>query len=456
VTGRTPQFKLPPSVAAADTPITSRAQLLSHFVAGEKPAGPFVLGVELELLPILADGTAAPYSSPGDGPSVTRVLRNLAAAEGLAPVVVNGNLVGLAGPEGPVHLEPGGQVELALPPRATAAEVAADLLRWRRALRAASSEAGVFLVPLGLQPVSRVADITWNPRNRYRIMRDHLGARGMLAHHMMKATAGTQYNLDHASEDDAASMFRASLGASPVVNALFAASPLEEGRPSGWLTIRPHVWANTDPGRTGILEWAHDPGFTYERWLEWACAASLMFVVRDGEWVTIGDRTFDEFMAGGHPVAGAALHEDFALHLTTLFPEVRLKQHVEIRGADSAEPELVAAGAALWRGLIYDACARRETVALTSGWTAEERRRFHEDTARHGLRASIRGRSAQDLAKDLLELAAAGLRRLEGPEGSDAAMLQPLQEIAERGVTRAEDLLRDWSSAGVKALLARA
>ena len=451
MTGRTPQFKLPAEVAESDSPITSREQLLSHFRTGEKPNGPFVLGVELELLPILADGTAAPYSA--DGPSVTRLLRALARAEGLAPVVVNGNLVGLSGPEGPVHLEPGGQVELALPPRATAAEVLADLTRWRAALRDAAAETGLFLVPLGLQPITPVADIQWNPRNRYRIMRDHLGARGRLAHHMMKATAGTQYNLDHASEEDAASLFRASLSVSPVVDALFACSPLEEGRPNGWLTIRPHVWANTDPGRTGILPWVHEDGFTYERWLDWACAASLMFVVRRDEWVTIGDRTFGEFLRSGHPIAGPALHEDFALHLTTLFPEVRIKQHVEIRGADSADSELVAAGAAFWRGLLYDATARLEAIALTDGWTSEERAAFHEDAARIGLRATVAGRTAQDLARDLLVLAGEGLRRIEGPGGADASLLEPLREIAERGVTRAEDLLRDWSSRGVKALL---
>jgi len=209
VTGRSPLFKLPAGVEAPDSPITSREQLVAHFAAGEKPAGPFRLGIELELLPMLQDGTAAPYDA--DGPSVTRLLRLLAQAHGLSPVCVNHKLVGLSGPDGPVHLEPGGQVELALPPRATAAAVAADLTRWRGALREAATEAGMLLVPMGLQPLTRVADMGWNPRNRYRIMREHLGARGTHGHHMMKATAGTQYNLDHSSEEDASSLVRAAL-----------------------------------------------------------------------------------------------------------------------------------------------------------------------------------------------------------------------------------------------------
>lgn len=454
MTGRTPQFKLPSGVHAPDSPITSREQLLSHFAAGEKPGGPFRLGIELELLPMLGDGQAAPYHS--DGPCVTRLLTVLAAAQGLAHVVVNGNLVGLSGPEGPIHLEPGGQVELALPPRATAAEVEADLVRWRGALREAAREAGLHVVPIGLQPLTRVADITWNPRSRYRIMREHLGARGSLGHHMMKATAGTQYNVDHRDEEDAASLVRVALGVSPLVNALFANSPLEEGRPSGWLTIRPHVWANTDPSRTGILPWAQDPGFTYERWLHWLSQASLMFVVRNDEWVTIGDRSFGEFLDTGHPVAGRALHEDFALHLTTLFPEVRLKQHLEIRGADSADTDIVAGGAALWRGILYDAGARADATALTRGWSATERSTFHEDCARRGLRAVAGRHSAGDLARDLVDIAADGLGRLESPAGRDASLLEPLREIARTGITRAERLLRDWSAHGPAALIARA
>lgn len=454
MTGRTPQFKLPLGVASPDAPIASRRQLLDHFAAGEKPQGPFLVGVELELLPILDDGRAAPYEA--DGPCVTRLLRVLADANGLAPVVVNGHLVGLQGPEGPVHLEPGGQVEIALPPRATAREVEADLLRWRSALRDAASEAGLSLIAIGLQPVSRVEDISWNPRNRYRIMREHLGARGTLGHHMMKATAGTQYNVDHRDEADAASIVRAALGVSPIVNAMFANSPLLEGRPSGWLTFRPHVWANTDPERTGILPWAHDPGFTYERWLHWASAATLMFVVRDDEWVIVGDRSFAEFLESGHPVAGEAQHQDFALHLTTLFPEVRLKQHLEIRGTDSGEPDIVAAGAALWRGLLYDATARNEAQGLTRGWRSAERAAFHEDCARRGLRAVAGREPAAHLAKDLLAIAEGGLRRLGASGASDAPLLDPLREIAGSGVTRAEILLRDWAARGPAALIDRA
>lgn len=451
MTGRTPQFRVPEGVAP-HAPIASRQQLLAHFAAGEKPNGPFRVGVELEMLPIVGDGHAAPYEA--DGPSVTALLRALASAHGLAEVVVNDHLVGLAGPDGPIHLEPGGQVELALPPRVTAREVLADLERWRERLRDAGRACGVTLVTMGLQPVTPVRDIAWNPRNRYRIMREHLGRRGRLAHHMMKATAGTQFNVDHASEQDAAALMRAALGASPVMNALAANSPLEEGRENGWLTIRPHVWRNTDAERTGLLTWLHDEGFSYERWLRWTLSAPVMFVVRDDEWVTIGDRTFAELIERGHPQAGAAQHQDFALHLTTLFPEVRLKQHVEIRGADSGEPDIVAAGAAFWRGALYDREARGAIVAMTDPWSAAEREALHEAAAREGLRASIRGRTLQALSLDMLDVAEDGLRRLEGG-ADDVALLHPLRAIARSGRTRAETFLDDWRARGVAAVLAR-
>ncbi len=453
MTGRAPQFKLPPGVLSAAEAIASRDDLLLHFAAGEKPSGPFQVGVELEFLPLLPSGEAAPHAA--DGPSVTRLLREIITARGYAPVMAGDHLVGLQGHDGPLHLEPGAQVEIALPPRRTAADIYGDLLRWRSILREAAKEAGILLVPIGLQPVTPVASIGWNPRQRYRIMRAHLGARGSLAHHMMKATAGTQYNLDHASEADAASLVRAALAASPFVNALFANSPLEEGRPNDWLTIRPHVWRHVDPARTGYLPWVHDEGFTYSRMLDWALSADVMFVLRDDAWVAVGDITFEDFLVHGHPAAGPARREDFALHLTTLFPEVRLKQHVEIRGADSADIDQVAAGAALWRGLLYDAGARAECLRVTAGWTAAERDALFEATAREGLRATIRGMPARDLARELIDISAAGLRALDGPGGADADLLEPLRSIAASGVTPAERLLEEWSAHGVPALLRR-
>lgn len=451
MTGRILSFRLPPGVESDEQPIRSIDQLVAHFAAGESPRSHALLGVELELLPILADASCAPYV--GESRSVSALLRSLAAT-GLEAVERDGRIIGLRSSRGAVHLEPGAQVELALPPRASASEVLGDLLHWRALLADHAGALGIALVPLGLQPVTAIPDIQFIPRHRYRIMSQHLGARGELAHHMMKATAGTQLTLDYADEKSAAALFRRVLTLGPIVNALCANSPLEGGRPNGFLSKRPHIWLHTDPDRVGILPWVHAEGFSYERYTRWALGIPVMFALRDDAWVQIGDRTFGDFIKRGHPEAGAARHEDFALHLTTLFPEVRLKQHIEIRGADSVAPELAAGVVALWRGLLHDESAADAAEDIGRHWSTTQRQALHEDAGRLGLAARVGGRSLAELALQLLTHAEAGLSRLSAPD--DAALLAPLRRIAESGESPAVDVLRDWATRGPAAIWARA
>jgi glutamate--cysteine ligase len=451
MTGRVLTYRLPPSVDSPDAPVESRDQLVGHLAAGESPDAPSLLGVELELLPMQGDGQAAPFEGRG---GVEELLRALAEG-GLEAVEAEGHVIGLRADAGAVHLEPGAQVELALAPRARARDVLDDLLSWR-ALLASAAAGRLHLVPLGLQPVTPVRDITWIPRNRYRLMSTYLSAQGTLGHHMMKATAGTQLTVDYRDEANAVEIVECALALAPVVNALCANSPLEEGQPNGFLTKRPHVWANTDPARTGVLPWVAESGFSYDRYVEWALDAPVIFVLRDGLWMPIGDRTFRQFLDAGHPEAGPARHEDFVLHLTTLFPEVRVKQHIEIRGADSCPPEFVAAVAALWRGLLYHPGGATFATELTHEWTIVERQQLHDDAGRLGLRARIRGRSMADIALDVLDCAASGLLALDGPTSRDVPLLAPLRLVAESGETLADILLREWPHDGAAALLRHA
>ena len=451
MTGRALAYRLPPGVDSPDAPIESRDQLVAHLAAGESPDGPSLLGVELELLPMRADGRAAPFEGPG---GVEQLLRSL-AERGLEAVEAEGHVIGLRTDTVAVHLEPGAQVELALAPRARTRDVLDDVLSWRNVLRSAASD-DLHLVALGLQPVTPIRDIGWIPRNRYRLMSEYLATHGTLGHHMMKATAGAQFTVDYRDETNAAEIVRTTLALSPIVNALCANSPLEEGRPNGFLTKRPHVWANTDPSRTGILPWIERDRFSYDRYVEWALAAPLMFVLREGHWLRIGDRSFAQFLDVGHPEAGRARYEDFVLHLTTLFPEVRLKQHIEIRGADSCPSELVAAVAALWRGLLYHPGGSSFAAELAHEWTIPERQRLHEDAGRLGMAARIRGRSVAEIAATLIDCAARGLLALDGSTGPDLPLLEPLRKIAESGETLAEILLREWPRDGAAALLRHA
>jgi glutamate--cysteine ligase len=449
MTGIAPTHRPFAGVPDVQAPVESVTELQAYFIAGAKAAAQRRLGVELEWLPLLADGTAAPYA--GAGRSVSALLLRLAGWRGLQPTMISGNVLGLSAPDLAVHLEPGAQVELALGPRPAAGEILDDLRDWRRLTREIASECGVHLAALGMQPLTPVRAIGWVPKPRYGPMSRYLAGTGSLGHHMMKATASLQVSVDYLSEEDAASLVRTALAASPVVNALCAASPLEDGRPNGFLTKRPAIWADTDPLRTGILPWVFEDGFTFTRYAEWTLAATVMFVERDGALVPIADRTMSQLLADTDPRVGRPTHADYQLHLTTLFPEVRLKQHAEIRGADACGPEMAAAVAALWRGLLYDESGRARVASGLGHLTVAERLRLHADVGVHGLEARARGVPVRELAQDLLAAAGASL------SDTEAALLDPLREVAQGGVTRAEALLDAWkASPAPQALLAHA
>lgn len=455
MTGLPPSFRPPPGVASVDSPIESRSELLAYFEAGAKPASARRLGVESERVPLRADGRAAPWK--GDGPCVRDLLAWLAENRSWEAIEVDGHLLSLRSDSGSIYLEPGAQPEIALPPLESPAEVLRRLQAWREDLRAAAEATGVHAASLGLQPVTPISDIAWIPRERYGIMKRHLGARGALAHHMMKGTAGVQVNVDYTSEVDAAEVMRCGLSLAPLVNALVANSPLEEGAPNGFRTKRPAIWLETDPERCGLLSWVFEDGFSFERYLDWSLSSTVMFVVREDRWIEVGDVKLVDFLERGHPRLGRATHADFQLHLTTLFPEVRLKQHVEIRGADAAGAESAAAVTALWHGVLHDVPAREKALALLADLETSERETLHEDVGRHALSATLRGEPVRAWAKRLIDIAAAGLDRIAAATGeeSDARLLEPLREAASSGESPAERLLADFEARGAEALLER-
>lgn len=455
MTGLAPKFRLPEGVDSVDAPIESAGDLAAYFRAGARPGGDQLLGVEYERIPLREDGTVAPYLC-GEGPCVAELLEYLAEATDFDRQVVDGHLLGLEGRRSAVHLEPGGQPELALAPKARARDVAVSLGRWEAMLREGAARTGVHVAAVGLQPVTPVAELPWVPKERYDIMSAHLGARGELAHHMMKGSAGVQLNLDYFSEEDAASLMSTALLASPLVNALCANSPLENGEPNGYLTKRPAIWLATDPERYDLLPWIVDEGFTYERYTRWALQASVMFVVRGEAWHAIGDRSFERFLEEPGEL-GPVTWADWHLHLTTLFPEVRIKQHVEVRGADACSTGQVAAVTALWRGLLYDPRGREDTAALLGGLDARSRRELHVGVGRRGLAGSTSEGSVRELCAELVAIGGRALDRLAAADGeqSESELLDPLRERAESGRTPAEELLEDWRARGPKALLER-
>jgi glutamate--cysteine ligase len=284
------------------------------------------------------------------------------------------------------------------------------------------------------------------PKGRYRIMRAYMPKVGGLGLDMMFRTCTVQANLDFADEDDMRLKFRTSLALQPVVTALFANSPFVEGRPSGFLTARANVWTDTDPDRTGMLGFVFDKGFGYEAYANYLLDVPMYFVKRKGAYVDLSGRSFRQFLTRGFddlPGDRPSL-KDFADHATTAFPEVRLKQYLEMRGADVGPQPMLDALPSLWTGVLYDPAALAAAWDLCRDWPLESHERLRADVTRLGLKARIGSRTVQDVARDLVAIAAGGLRRrarLDASGADEARYLEPLAEIAESGLTRADRLL---------------
>jgi len=418
--------------------------LREHMRSGFKEPANWLLGLELEKLGTHSDGRALSFYGPG---GVEEVLASLERESGLSARREEDHIVGLEGDEGAgVTLEPGGQMEFTSAPRSTLTALERDICIYLERVDAASGPDRHWL-GLGLQPLSPLASMRWISRERYRIMRTHLGARGDLAHRMMTQTAGVQVNLDFKDEADAAAKMRTAMGVTSIVTAAFANSPIDSGRPNGWASYRTHIWTRTDPERCGILRQAVEgEGMGPQEWLEYALDVPLMFLVREGRYLAVEDRTFRRFLEKGyedfHPVLS-----DWEVHLTTIFPEVRFKTYMEVRGMDAVPRDLALAGVALWKGLLYSASACDKAWRLVAGLSWEERQQLHEEAARRGTEGHLRGRRLGDWAADLVRIAHEGLTDLRrgAPEAGEERFLEPLKrQLTEGKGSPAFELLRLW------------
>ncbi|MSP17604.1 MAG: glutamate--cysteine ligase [Myxococcales bacterium] len=419
------------AIAPGARPISSVDELVGAFAAGEKPRAAWRIGVEHEKIGVVA-ATGMPLVFDGAG-GIEALLAHLAAGGSWHEVREGTRVVALARGAENVTLEPGGQLEHSAAPTATLAESEAALEQHLGELVAPSREAGAAWLGVGFRPFGTRDDVAWMPKGRYAIMRDYLPTRGRLAHEMMKRTATVQANLDFADEADAAAKLAAASGVSSIVTALYACSPIVDGKDSGYQSYRAGVWLETDPDRCGLLPLAFEEGDLYRRYAEWALDVPMLFLYRDG-YRAAGGMTFRRFLREGFGDERATM-ADWTMHVSTLFPEVRLKQVIELRGADAGPMPMVLALPALWKGLLYDDDACREARRLTAGWSFAERLALRASVPRAGLAARAGGRSVLELARELVAIARAGLTRL-APD--DVAALAPLEEIAQSGRAPAE------------------
>src|SRR5690606_5965567 len=314
--------------------------------------------------------------------------------------------------------------------------------------RTVAGELGLSFLSLGFTPQWRREDVPVMPKGRYKIMRAYMPKVGDLGLDMMFRTCTVQANLDYASEADMVAKFRTSLALQPIATALFANSPFTDGRPNGFLSGRANVWTDTDADRTGMLHFVFEDGFGFEAYARYALDVPMYFVKRDGKYVDLAGRSFRAFMDGelaDLPGQRPSI-KDWDDHVTTIFPEVRLKKYLEMRGADSGPLDRLCALPALWTGVLYDPAALAAAWDLCKAWTTEDHDTLRADVARRGLKAQVAGRTAQDIAKDLLDIARGGLKaRARLADGKDEAVyLAPLEEIADSGVTPAERLLEKF------------
>jgi glutamate--cysteine ligase len=345
-----------------------------------------------------------------------------------------------------VSLEPGGQFELSGAPLETMHDICEETGVHLEEVKAVADELGIGFLGLGFTPVWRRDEVPVMPKGRYKIMRAYMPKVGGLGLDMMFRTCTVQANLDFGSEADMTAKFRASLALQPIATALFANSPFIEGKPSGFVSARANVWTDTDADRTGMLDFVFADGFGFETYARYALDVPMYFVKREGRYVDVSGRSFRDFMDGRLPELPGERPtiKDWADHVTTIFPEVRLKQYLEMRGADSGPESRLCALPALWTGLLYDAVSLAGAWDLCKTWTAEQHNALRADVARRGLKAEIAGRTVQDVAKDVLALAREGLKRrnrLSGGLVDETGYLAELIEIADSGITPAERLL---------------
>jgi len=430
------------TTSASSEHVESRRDLVEYLASGCKPESLWKLGTEHEKFGYtLDDLRPLPYAGER---GIQAILTGLSEQFAWRPVLEGGQPIALVDDTGAsITLEPGGQLELSGALLDNIHQTCTEVNNHLRQVRSVSEPLGIAFLGMGFQPKWRRQDMQWMPKARYRIMREYMAKVGTLGQDMMSRTCTVQVNLDFSSESDMVHKFRTSLALQPVATALFANSPFTDGKPNGYVSYRSHVWEDTDPDRTGMLPFVFDDDMGFERYTDYMLDVPMYFVYRDGEYIDAAGQSFRDFLAGKLPALPGQRPtlKDWEDHLTTAFPEVRLKRYLEMRGADGGPWGRLCALPALWAGLLYHRPALDAAWDMARDWTLEERIQLRSDVPRLGLRAAVRGRSVRDMARELIELARAGLTaraRLNAAGDNETGFLAPLQEVAETGVTPAE------------------
>ena len=424
-------------------PITGKAQLVEYIEQGNKPPEKWRIGTEHEKFGFdLETLRRMPYEGPKGIGALLRGLQRF----GWEPVEEDGNVIALTCGACNITLEPGGQFELSGAPVETIHQTCDEVQTHLKQVKEVGNELGIGMLGMGFDPKSTRDEVPWMPKGRYKIMRDQMLRRGKLGLDMMLRTCTVQVNLDFESEADMVRKLRVSLALQPLATALFADSPFTEGKPNGYQSYRAHIWTDTDPDRTGMLPFAFEPGMGFERYVDYMLDVPMYFVYRDGHYLDTTGQSFRDFMVGKLPALPGEIPSmgDWVNHMTTAFPEVRLKRFLEMRGADGGPWDRLCALPALWVGLLYDSQALDAATDLVKGWKVEELEALRREVPRQALEAVFRGRKLRDWSRDLLRIAGDGLtrrRKLDRMGGDESHFLNALHRIADSGRTPAQEML---------------
>ena len=439
--------------AHAAEPFIHKDMLIQYLEKGIKPRASWRIGTEHEKF-VYRLSDYAPLSYEGN-PGICQMLEKLQRF-GWVSVLEENNIIALKKADGSsVTLEPGGQLELSGAPLANIHQTCNEVQSHLSEVKEVCEEIGAGMSGIGFIPKWNRSEIPWMPKGRYKVMRDYMLKTGSLGHDMMLRTATVQVNLDFCSESDMVEKMRIAVALQPVATALFANSPFTEGRPNGFLSYRSHTWTDTDPDRSGMLPFVFDDDFGFERWVEYVLDVPMYFIYRDGLYRDVAGCSFRDFMAGklrGFEGVYPSL-SDWESHMTTPFPEVRLKHFIEMRGADWGPWGRLCALPALWVGLLYDPDSQAEAWELVKDWKTSEMQYLRDSVPKYALKTQFRGRPLKDVAKRMVNIAENGLKRRcveSGKKSDESSYIEILHEIAESGVSPAERLLEkfknEWNS----------
>jgi glutamate--cysteine ligase len=430
--------------------IEHRDQLVQSFAKGEKPIDRWRIGTEHEkFVYSLSDHHAPSYVEPGGIRDLLMALTDY----GWRPIEEGGKVIALAGADGNISLEPAGQFELSGAPLDNLHETCAETGRHLQQVKAIGEKFGIGFLGLGMWPDKTRAELPIMPKGRYAIMLRHMPLVGSMGLDMMLRTCTIQVNLDYKTEADMVKKFRVGLALQPLATALFANSPFTEGKPNGFLSYRSHIWSDTDPHRTGMLPFVFEDGFGYDRYTEYALDVPMYFVYRDGAYIDAAGLSFRDFLRGDLAVLPGEKPtlDDWNDHLSTAFPEVRLKTFLEMRGADGGPWNRICALPAFWVGLLYDGAALDAAWDLVKHWNIGERQALRDAVPKLALDAPIPGGGKlRDIAGEVLDIANAGLAargRIDSMGGNETGFLDPLREIVRSGKVPAQILLDHYHGA---------